>query len=106
MTTIQNIYDLEIGELLNVWNEYCESQMLWDDSIYHNDEYFLGDYEPLEIAQKVSFGAYNYHDEFITFDGTGNFVTLNYFEEIINHIDVDSLIDWLNRNELELEDLI
>ena len=80
--------------------------MLWDDSIYNNDEDFLSQYGPLDIAQKVSFGDYNYHDEYITFDGMGNFVTLNYFEEIVNHIDIDDLVDWLNRNELDLEDFI
>ena len=106
MTTIQNIYDLEIGELLNVWNEYCDDVHYWDDQIHYNDEDFLSGFTPLEIAQKVSYGSYEYTDEYITFDGMGRFVTLNYFEEIVNHIDINALIDWLNENKLELEDLI
>jgi hypothetical protein len=99
--TKEDILDLELDELLTLWNDYCDDVHYWDDQIYYNDEDFLSGFTPLDIAQKVSYGSYDYTDEFITFDGMGNFHTLNYFEEIVNHIDIDALIDWLNEKEEE-----
>ena len=107
MVTKQDIYDLSsVEDLMTLWNEYCNENSMWDDYLAHNDEDFLGNFTPLEIAQKVSFGDYNYHDDFITFDGNGNFKTLNYWSEILDYIDLDEMIDWINLNDLELEDLI
>lgn len=107
MITRQDIYDLSsVQDLMTLWNEYCNENSMWDDIIDHNDEDFLSNYTPLEIAQKVSFGDYNYHDDFITLDGGGNFKTLNFWSEILDYIDLDAMIDWINDNDLELEDIL
>lgn len=107
MVTRQEIYDLSsVQDLMNMWNYYCRENSMYDDIIEHNDEDFLQYFSPLEVAHKVSYGDYNYNDDFITLDGRGNFKTLNYWSEILDYIDLDAMIDWINDNDLELEDLI
>jgi hypothetical protein len=101
--TREMIYDLETHDLIDQWNNFCDENSMFDDRIEYNDEDFLSMFEPLEIAQKVSYGEYDYTDEFITFNGMGNFHTLNYFSEIIEWIDIDAMIDWMNDNEMEVE---
>ena len=107
MITRQDIYDLSsVQDLMTLWNEYCNENSMWDDYLEHNDDDFLSRFTPLEIAQKVSYGDYNYTDDFITFDGRGNFKTLHYWSELLDYIDLDAMIDWVNDNDLELEDLL
>lgn len=103
MITRQDIYDLNsVQDLMDLWNDYCHDVAMYDEIIDHNDEGFLSNFEPLELAQRIYYGDYHYYDDFITFDGRGNFKTLSSWGEIIDYIDIDALIDWMNRNEVTL----
>lgn len=106
MTTKDMILDLDVNDVVTLWNEYCDANDYYDDKVYNNDEDFLELFSPLEIAQKVSYGDYTYTDDYIIFNGLANFVTFNYMSELIQHIDLEAMIDWMNDNEIDWEDLI
>ena len=76
---------LSDDELMNLWNEYCYASSHYDDEIFYNDEDFFNMFEsePLKIAQRVCHGDYNYTDEYITFNGYGNFKTSDYITDLI-----------------------
>ena len=60
----------EMAQDVNSWNgelDYLE--------YYENDEYFFNDFfngNVIEAVRAVSYGNYNYMDEYVKFDGYGN----------------------------------
>jgi hypothetical protein len=92
---IEQLKDLEDTTLIQLWNDYCQENNMYDDTIYENDEDFLNTFTPLEVAQRVSYGEYQYRDMYVKFNGYGNFVSFTYTSDVYSHIDFDELLKWL-----------
>lgn len=51
--------------------------------VSYNDEEFFNTYfynNPMEAVRSVSFGEYNFNDEYVRFNGYGNLVTLDEYD--------------------------
>lgn len=90
------IFEIEEYDLFQAWNEYCEDGNDPDSEIYSNDEEFLEYFSKEDIAKRVAWGDFNFYDEYVTFDGYGNFKTSNRILDLINegNIDDDFLHDY------------
>ena len=97
--TIKNwLEDLDDNDLMSVWNEYCQNINDYDNEIFTNDEYFFNDMfeKPYDIVLKIAYGSYDYNDNFIKFDGYGNFETFNYVSDVA---DFDEMAEHIFENE-------
>lgn len=69
------INDMTPSELIELNNTYCQSIDDLDSEIFENDEntlqMFFGN-DILRAIQATQYGKYNYHDNYITFNGYGN----------------------------------
>lgn len=84
--------DLSDNEQVNIHNEFCQENNLGDDEIFNNDEDFFNtffDGKVIEAVRAVSFGEYNYSDEYVKFNGYGN---LESFNSPADHIDTPQII--------------
>ena len=103
MDTIRQFYEKygdmdNIGQWLEIHNEYCsESNM--DSYIHENNEDFfnLMFSSADEAVRAAIFGDYNYHDDYVCFNGYGNLKSLNEYN-LDNMIDKDVLIEWMIDN--------
>ena len=87
----------DIEFVIRLWNCYCDDIHMYDDKIYNNDEDFMNLFTPMEVAQKIHFGSYDYYDSWISFDGNGNFLTYGYSSEILRLLSLHEMIDWYNQ---------
>lgn len=102
---------MDAGELVSVWNEYCNLNNRFDDLVYDmadfNDVYY--NVEPEEIARRCFYGHDEYGDEssfnpnraWFYFNGYGNPVSVeylgwnNYADKFMGDcIDADELAIW------------
>jgi len=118
MNTIKNtleavqeyLNNLDDSEIVRIHNEYCQSCNNSDDEIYNNDEDFFNtffDGKVLEAVRAVSFGEYNYSDEYVVFNGYAN---LESFNNPSSHVDIDSIANDILENpenyyDIELEEV-
>jgi hypothetical protein len=88
------VNEIHDDELMEIWNDYCDDVGFHDDRVYYNDDDTLqmicGDY--MSVAQKITYGNYNYAHEFLTLNGYANFETSDYVEYLI---DLDDLAEWI-----------
>lgn len=88
-TTVKNtaeiidaIDQMTSEEIMTLNNLFCESAHYYDDEFYYNDEetlQMLFSTDILRAIQATQYGNYNYHHEFMQFNGYGN---LNSFERL------------------------
>jgi len=101
--------ELDNAELVNIHNEYCQSCNYSDDEIYNNDEEFFNMFfegKVLEAVRAVSFGEYNYSNDYVKFNGYGN---LESFNSPLEHVDIESIASDIlenpeNYHGIELEE--
>ena len=99
MSAVEKIIDLledELtdGELVEVWNDYCERNNLCGDEIFSLEDFdnYFENYTPSEIAMVLfNSPSFNPFDKWFTFDGYGNIVTLNYLD---GEIDLEAIADF------------
>lgn len=100
--TIDKVWELKQDNLIDLWNDYCNDNRLYDDTIHSNDEFFFENFKPMDIAQGVNLGSWRYSDDYIKVDVYGYFYSFSYKSEIMEHIDLDPFVDWVIENEIEL----
>ena len=97
-----------MAQEVNSWNGELEYLSVWENEDDFFNTFFSGD--PMEVARAISFGDYNYNDEYVAFSGCGNLVSYNEYqvrkllkdfeEEIIESynelVEDDSIEDYLN----------
>jgi hypothetical protein len=87
--------NLEDGDKISLWNEYCSENKNGEDEIYSFDEEFFEIFfseKPMEAARAASFGTVNWSDEYITFNGYGN---LESIRNPMDYIEEAELIEYL-----------
>lgn len=84
-------------DLVVLWNDFCDG----GDYIYLGVEAMADLYsEPLEFARAVYFGdVQNWADDYACFNGYGNIVSFNYWDDKNSPIDLDTLAAWLEEND-------
>lgn len=86
--------ELSDGELVEVWNDYCERNNCCSDEIFSLDFFdgYFENYSPSEIAQRL-FNSINFNpnDTWFGFDGLGNPRTFNYLN---GEIDLEAIADF------------
>lgn len=78
----QQINELSQSELISLHNTYCQS-IGSEGEIYSNDDEFFEIFfngKVLEAVRAVSYGEYNYSDDYVKFNGYGNLESFNYFK--------------------------
>ena len=104
MITKDRLKELSDNKLLYIWNEYCYENRMTDDLIHENDEDFFNTFfgsDLMELARAVSFGEYNFRDEYVYINVYGNLYSFNKYE-LDDYIEYDELLEWLN-DEVEHE---
>jgi hypothetical protein len=117
MTTIKNAFEaakdylncLSNSELVSIHNEYCQSTNNSDDEIYTNDEEFFNtffDGKVIEAVRAISYGEYNFNNEYVTFNGYAN---LESFDDPTSNVDIESIANDILENpenyDIELEEV-
>lgn len=111
--TIEAITDylneLDNNELVSIHNEYCQSQNYADNEIYNNDEEFFNMFfegKVLDAVRAVSYGEYNYSNDYVIFNGYGN---LESFNNPSAHVDISEIANDILENpenyDIELEEV-
>lgn len=87
---LDNLYG---EELLNLWNEYCESTYNDDDKIYELTDYFLDETfrSPSVFAENVDWDDFCYNDDYCKFDGYGKLISFDYLSD---HIEIGDMVEW------------
>jgi hypothetical protein len=88
--------DMNDEESIELWNEYCEDYNDPDGRIYPNDEEFFSLFgDVMEVVRAISYGDYNFSDNYVYFNGYGNLETFNYYGGKDCPVSQSDLINWL-----------
>lgn len=94
------VNEIDGDELMDLWNEYCDFYEYYDDRVFYNDEDTLqmicDSY--MSVAQRITYGNYNYSHEYLKLNGYANFESADYVDYLIN---VDDLAEWLHERGAE-----
>lgn len=94
------ITDLDDGEKVALWNEYCEAINYYDDYIEYNDiDELLCGLKPSEIINRVDMENYREYDRFCAYDGSGELYSFDYADDEDSPFDLDSVAQWIYDNE-------
>lgn len=63
---------------VNSWNSELEFLSVWDNDNEFFDIFFGR--EPMEVARAIQYGDYNFHDDYVMFNGYGNLVSYTGYE--------------------------
>ena len=95
-------------EIVDVWNNYCESNRYTDEIIMPNDiDDILSGLKPSEVLNAIDLEEYSVNDEFIKETIYG----IKSFNYAVDHIDFDDLKEYIFENlddlgNSDIEDLI
>lgn len=98
--TIDNMSD---SEMIDLWNEYCDNNCYYDDRIEYFDEGTFNDLmsgkTPYEIYQIIDGGDISFFDDYCRYNG----YELNTFSDVYNSIDIGDLVEWVIKEEKDLD---
>lgn len=91
---LENMSD---GELLSVYNEYCDSANIYDNGVYDMEEFdeIMSGQDPWEIARSCFYGDFRPCDKYFSFNGYGNLVSFDY---ISDKISVEEIAEYITEN--------
>lgn len=93
------IDEMDAGDLIALHNEYCGAVNDCDRYIYSMDDLDMlcNGKDAFWIACRTYFGDFNASDDYIAFNGYGNFETLNDYN-LKSYIFADDIADYIARN--------
>ena len=122
---VKNPSDLDANQLREMVSEVNS----WDSSLenldyYENDDDFFNTYfsnNVIEAVRAVSFGDYNYSDDYVRFDAYGNLESASEYEyyselenyadeiaerylELVESGDIDDVAEVIDEEDLDIED--
>jgi len=115
-TTIANNFEavkthvesLTDSDQVNFYNIYCQNCNNSDSQIFNNDEEFFNMFfegKVLEAVRAVSFGSYNYSDDYVMFNGYANLESFDSPSDKISITEIVSdILETPESYEIELED--
>ena len=89
------LQDLPFGDLIDLWNEYCDENEYQDDRIFYSVSDFAETYLPDADAfgRMIFFGELRGWNDYVALDGYGNFISQTSVDD--SKIDVDDLAQWM-----------
>lgn len=89
---LDEINNFNSDDLVSLNNRYCEEMNYNDDQIYSNDEDFFSTFfadNVMEAVRSVSYGEYDYSDNYVKFNGYGNLESMDYVttEDLCNSVE-------------------
>jgi len=105
---IASIENMGSEELLILNNVFCDVMDYHDDHIFYNDEEFFNMFfgnKPIEGARAAVYGDYNFHHDYVKFNGYGNLESIDFIgvEDLPDII--DNIVDAIEENFEEFEHL-
>lgn len=105
---IDAINELNVYDLVELNNKYCDDNNMPDSVIYENDDDFLETHfnDVPTVVKAVHFGDYRYSDAWVWFNGYGNLESKNFIEtgDIVELVSV--IADWCIENPSEVDGII
>lgn len=94
-----------VEEQVRVHNIYARENCT-DNKIFENDDDFIDEMfsKPSEAVRAISFGSYDYNDNYAWFNGYGNLESASYYADM-PLIDAEEMADWFIDNYKELNHL-
>ena len=111
---LEVIKEMEDGDIISLWNEYCYDANRYDDEIidaYKLEELIENSNDAMNWLNRFYFGYDDYNKEgsanpnrnYFTFNGYGNIISFDYiynsYKEEFSYIFIDDLIDYIIENE-------
>lgn len=106
--------EMNDGEVISVWNEYCREVNKFDDEImdaYELEEWVNNSGDTMNILNRFFFGSdeeregtsANPNRNYFTFNGYGNIISFDYiynqFTDEFYYVDADELAEYIAENE-------
>lgn len=90
-------YDDDKDRVIAAWNVKVSYENSLDSCVYTNTEGFFNRnfINPWHAIQAVAFGAWNYNDPYVFFDGFGNVVSFYYIDDDKSPICLPELADYI-----------
>lgn len=100
---IELLNNMDCTDLVNIHREYCSQTNCFDDEIFSMDTFdeVFNDSDPWNIACRIFYGEFNPNDDYFTFNGYGNLVSLSEYN-IGEYVYIDDIADYIidNNNSL------
>ena len=113
---MEALKELEEGEVIRIWNEYCIAVRNYDGEImdaYEMEEWANNSGDTIGILNRFFFGSddmnaseyasANPNRNYFTFNGYGNIVSFDYiyneFSDEFYHVDAEDLAEYIVENE-------
>lgn len=90
------IEELEINDLLQLHNNYCSEVNGFDDYIYSMDDLdeVCSGQDAFWIACRVYYGEFNPNDDYLQFNGYGNFISFGAYG-VKEYVYIDDIVDYI-----------
>lgn len=90
--------------LLTIHNEYCNETNNPDDEIFDIDQLneICSGQDAYWVACSVCFGDFNPYDDYIKFNGYGNFQSINK-HGLSNYIDEVEIAEYILKNDIDFD---
>lgn len=92
------------AEIVRAWNRVCDD---YDDEVFENEETALEERFSGDVGSALRaafYGDYRYPDSFCCFNGYGNLVSFDYYDDENSPIDIEQIVDYFENNQSELPD--
>ena len=95
--TKEELEELDDEELVEMWNEFCENNNMYDERIYRMDEIddILGKMYPTDLLDMIDFSRFSECDSYFSHNGCGY---IESFDTPYDVIDVEVLVEYLNED--------
>ena len=92
--TKEELEELDDEEVVDLWNDYCENNNMFDDTIYHMDELdeVVGKLYPTDLFDTIEFNRFSEGDSYFGYNGYGYIESFNTPYDVI---DVEALVEFL-----------
>lgn len=96
--------DMDMSELVPIWNQYCEAVNYMDDMVESMDcfDELMSGKEPHEIAEMICYGEFNYGDDWFAFNGYGNLISFDYARDKKSPIDTRAVAEYAVEQDYDL----
>jgi hypothetical protein len=105
--TVESLKDLEIEDLIFFWNEFCYENRYENEIVDNTEEYwemYAQHRSVSELVVAISFGNFDFNDEYLTIDGYARFKTFTFLQELHDIVDFDELVIFVNE-KIENEEI-
>ena len=92
---------LSTSELVAIHNEYCDRAKYPDDTVYSMNDFdeIMEGFKPWEVARAAFYGDFRPCDDYFRFNGYGNLVSFDWWEDENSGIDLDAIAAHIDETE-------